>query len=300
MTQHRYYTIPAEEPAQQIGTRSQRAAARLGGDGTPTVFGTIGGSFVSPVGRFLKTAVLVLAWLLLAASSFTFGYDFIGAWLFRGWLGDDISRFISGAACLVLFDLAYTSSLISFFRGSRSNAQRAFYGLFFVVPFALGLVASISGFALLSEGVVLDAASAANIRSVGQVAIYAALVNLALYGIVPSAVDPENVQQMLLATIEGKRAEQEQLARLIMENEAQHTYLGTVRSQAHEIGRERGLLATQQFRERWQLPGGNGRGELHTPLDDSGVTLFDLQRRDRLQQDQAAGANFTNGRGGGG
>lgn len=233
-----------------------RKAAQLAGDSTPSVLGTISGAFISPVGAVLKTAVLILAWLLLASSSYTFGYDFIGAWLFRGWLGDDISRFISGAACLVLFDLAYTSSLISFFRGSRSNTQRAFYGLFFVVPFALGLTASIAGFALLSEGVGLDAVTTENVRAVGQVAIYAALINLALYGILPGAVDPANVQTMLEATIAGKRAEQEQLARLIMEQEAEQTYYGTVRSQAHQIGRERGLLATDRFRDRWQLPTG--------------------------------------------
>ena len=238
----------------------QRMLSKLSGDDTPTVFGTITGSLVGPLGSFLKVAVMALGWTLLAGSSFTFGYDFIGAWLFRGFLGDPVSRFLSGAACFVLFDLAYTSSLISFFRSAKSNAQRAFYLLFFLVPFVLGLVASLSGFALLSEGATLDAGTLAGARGTGQFAVYAAIINLALYGIIPSALDPANIRRMLESITDSRHAEQEQLAELIMEDTAERTFYQTVRDEAYTIGHQRGRKAVRDFGARWRLNDSSGNG----------------------------------------
>lgn len=276
-----------------------KTLAGLSGSGLPSVATAVVGSMTGPLGGVLKYSVLIAVWILLASSSFTFGMDFIGPWLFRSYLGNAASEFISGIACFILFDLVYTSSLASFFNGAKSNFQRALYLVFFVVPFVLGLVASISGFMLITDNVALTPAQAESVASLGRMAIYAGIVNLALYGILPNAVDPDNVKQMLTSMIESNREARKQTAWLLMEQESEKEYFRTVRDAAIRLGRAHGAADVDEFERYWgqqlvdqaipQLPK-NDNWVWPIAVDDDRETEVIIPHDDEADDDPKGGA----------
>lgn len=239
------------------------ALTRLSGNGEPSVTGVLIGSLTKPLVTGLMIFVIIAGWVLLGASSFTFGSDFIGAWLFKGYLSNPVSRMISGMTCWVLFDLSYTASLMSFIYRSKSNTQRAVYFFTFLVPFILGLAASVTGFALISENSTLTAAEIQAARQFGQAAIYGGLINLALMGILPTVFDPTNMRNMLDDVIESDMQSTEAEIEMIMQTTANKAYKLTAREKAYELGVARGHAKALQFQSHYLLA--DGADQLQRP-----------------------------------
>lgn len=230
--------------------------AKRAGSGEPTVMGTIMQSMAGPLIGALAVVVVLAGWLLLASSSFTFGMDFIGAWLFRGFISDGASQVISGVACFILFDLSYTAALFSFMYRSKSNTQRAIFAFAFLVPFVLGLAASVTGFSLISENAVLTPAEIEAARQFGQAAIYGAIVNLALFGILPMVFDPDNVFKMLNDVMESDMQSVHAEVNMIMTQTANKSYKETARQHALALGVALGNERAEQFKTQYLLSGG--------------------------------------------
>lgn len=245
----------------------QRLFGGLSGDSTPTVLGVIAASLGSTIGILAIAALTIIGVAGLAITTFTFGYEFIGEWLLRGWVTPAASRSLSGFMCVMLFDFTYTVALYTSFR-VKSNAQRAICLLAFVFAFSAGFWASLTGFNLVSEAGIVDEAARAIAQQNGRFAFYLGFANLSIFLVLNFVLSPANVATMLQAVIEGRHASQRQIGRLIMEEAQEGTYYQTIREEAYRIGRERGRQAVRDFGNEYRLNDGtyeNGHNRENFP-----------------------------------
>ena len=169
---------------------------------------------------FLATVLAGLVVLIGAVTTFTYGYEVIGAFIMPSLIGESLSRIVSGILTTLLFDVSYITALFVFIYVAESTMQRAVTLIQLVTCALFSVLASIVSMSLLGNAAdVLTADTLHGMQITGMVVLIVAFV-LGVVSLIINTLSAPNVQTLIDgATREAERIEFERDMVLQLDNQ---------------------------------------------------------------------------------
>lgn len=245
---------------------------------------------------FLIGAFAMIVLVISASTSFGFFYNFFDALVPPALLGREAGALISGAVGVLLFDVACAIWLYTFLHHAETAEQRAITLIMVTATFLGAAAASVAHLALSASGGYFIAEEAAK-QNIGLMALVVVVIGVvADFGatLMYQRFSQENKEAVREADRRDRilQAEDEQAREL--DDLVTQKVKGKLTSVADNLAEQQAARLAAAFQRREGAKYGSpethetGGGDLDRPLDDSGVTLRDLQRQRPTMNGHAA------------